>query len=74
MRHGFSLGWVQFVIYVTSFFLRLYRIKFKLTLWLVMKNLAFREGEVSSGLPVYSGCLSCCIGSSVVIKHCARPG
>lgn len=73
MGHGFSSGWVQFVISVAWFSLRFIKQgkfqKFKLILWLVINSLASSEVKVGVGLRFHSSVLSSCIGSSMVIKH-----
>ena len=80
MGHRFSSVWVQFVVCVTVFpkvvkwvkfqkfkFKKKKKKKFKLIQWLVMRNLLTSSGDEDIGLH-FSGFLSTCIGSFVVIN------
>ena len=70
MGHRFSSVWVQFVVCVTVFpkVVKLVKFqKFKLIQWLMMRNLLTSSGDEDIGLH-FSGFLSTCIGSFVVIN------
>lgn len=70
MGHRFSSVWVQFVVCVTVFPKVVKWVKFqkfKLIQWLVMRNLLTSSGDEDIGLH-FSGFLSTCIGSFVVIN------
>jgi len=70
LGHRFSSVWVQFVVCVTVFPKVVKWVKFqkfKLIQWLVMRNLLTSSGDEDIGLH-FSGFLSTCIGSFVVIN------